>query len=72
MMNRKTRRLSKMPEEVREELSPWFMEKQALIMDQQHPKILKLDTRANYINTDLKVYHHFILIKTLINVILYK
>ena len=35
MMNRKTRRLSKMPEEVRAEVSPWFIEKQAIKEDVQ-------------------------------------
>ena len=30
MMNQQTRRLSKMPEEVRAEISPWFIEKNAI------------------------------------------
>ncbi|KAL9401778.1 hypothetical protein Peur_005627 [Populus x canadensis] len=33
MMNQKTRRLSKMPEEVMAEISPWFIEKQAIQED---------------------------------------
>ncbi|KAK7390907.1 hypothetical protein VNO78_19098 [Psophocarpus tetragonolobus] len=53
MMNRKTRRLSKMPEEVRAEVAPWFIEKQAIKEDAQE-KIAKLDKEAKYINSDLK------------------
>ncbi|PON38388.1 Acyl-ACP thioesterase [Trema orientale] len=53
MMNRKTRRLSKMPEEVRAEISPWFIEKQAIKEDVPE-KIVKLDDKAKYMNTDLK------------------
>ncbi|KAA8532623.1 hypothetical protein F0562_032561 [Nyssa sinensis] len=54
MMNRQTRRLSKMPEEVRAEISPWFIEKQA-IEDDVPEKIEKLDDKAKYVNSDLKV-----------------
>ena len=54
MMNRKTRRLSKMPEEVRAEISPWFIEKQAIKEDVPE-KIVKLDDKAKYMNSDLKV-----------------
>ncbi|KAK7274226.1 hypothetical protein RIF29_15307 [Crotalaria pallida] len=53
MMNRKTRRLSKMPEEVRKEIAPWFIEKHA-IMEDAYEKIAKLDKEAKYINSDLK------------------
>ncbi|KAL5553043.1 hypothetical protein UlMin_040444 [Ulmus minor] len=53
MMNRKTRRLSKMPEEVRAEISPWFIEKYAIKEDVPE-KIVKLDDKAKYKNTDLK------------------
>ncbi|KAJ1382925.1 HotDog domain superfamily [Sesbania bispinosa] len=53
MMNRKTRRLSKMPEEVRDELTPWFIEKQAINEDTPE-KIVKLDKEAKYMNSDLK------------------
>ncbi|XP_038722689.1 palmitoyl-acyl carrier protein thioesterase, chloroplastic-like isoform X2 [Tripterygium wilfordii] len=52
MMNQHTRRLSKMPEEVRAEISPWFIEKQA-IRDDIPEKIRKLD-EATYCNSDLK------------------
>ncbi|CAL1356122.1 unnamed protein product [Linum trigynum] len=54
MMNEKTRRLSKMPEEVRQEISPWFIHKQAIPVPLHDAKILKLDTTAKYRNTDLK------------------
>ena len=54
MMNRQTRRLSKMPDEVRAEISPWFIEKQAIEED-VHEKIVKLDDKAKYMNTNLKV-----------------
>ncbi|MED6196725.1 hypothetical protein PIB30_050031 [Stylosanthes scabra] len=53
MMNRKTRRLSKMPEEVRDELVPWFIEKQA-IKEEAPEKIVKLNKQAKHMNTDLK------------------
>ncbi|KAI9120209.1 hypothetical protein K1719_008857 [Acacia pycnantha] len=52
-MNRTTRRLSKLPDEVRNELSPWFIEKQA-IMEDTHEKIVKLDKEAKYMISDLK------------------
>jgi len=54
MMNEKTRRLSKMPEEVRTEISPWFIEKQAIHEDVPE-KISKLDSNAKYVNSNLKV-----------------
>ncbi|XP_030529146.1 palmitoyl-acyl carrier protein thioesterase, chloroplastic-like [Rhodamnia argentea] len=53
MMNQQTRRLSKMPEEVRAEISPWFIEKQA-IKEDNPDKIVKLDSKATYVNSDLK------------------
>ncbi|XVE92636.1 hypothetical protein REPUB_Repub01dG0115200 [Reevesia pubescens] len=53
MMREQTRRLSKMPEEVRDEISPWFIEKQALKEDVPE-KIVKLDDKAKYVNSDLK------------------
>ncbi|XP_022862840.1 palmitoyl-acyl carrier protein thioesterase, chloroplastic-like [Olea europaea var. sylvestris] len=53
MMNQQTRRLSKMPDEVRAELSPWFIEKQA-INEESHEKIDKLDDKALYVNSGLK------------------
>ena len=54
MMNQQTRRLSKMPEEVRAEISPWFIEKHA-IKEDAYEKISKLDDKAKYMNSDLKV-----------------
>ncbi|KAL2546239.1 Palmitoyl-acyl carrier protein thioesterase [Forsythia ovata] len=53
MMNQQTRRLSKMPDEVRAEISPWFIEKQA-IKEESPEKIDKLDDKARYVNSDLK------------------
>ncbi|XP_059434443.1 palmitoyl-acyl carrier protein thioesterase, chloroplastic-like [Corylus avellana] len=53
MMNQQTRRLSKMPEEVRAEISPWFIEKQA-IKEECPEKIIKLDNKARYMNSNLK------------------
>lgn len=54
MMNKQTRRLSKMPEEVRDEISPWFIERQAIKEDVPE-KIIKLDDDAKYVDSDLKV-----------------
>ncbi|KAL6190377.1 hypothetical protein ACLB2K_036775 [Fragaria x ananassa] len=53
MMNRNTRRLSKMPEEVRAEIAPWFIQRQAITED-NFDKIVKLDSKAKYMNKDLK------------------
>ncbi|XP_062109998.1 palmitoyl-acyl carrier protein thioesterase, chloroplastic-like isoform X2 [Humulus lupulus] len=53
MMNRETRRLSKMPEEVRDEISPWFIEKKAIKEDATE-KIVENDDKAKYMNTNLK------------------
>lgn len=54
MMNQKTRRLSKMPDEVRAEISPWFIDKQAIREDTQE-KIVKLNDNAKYVKSNLKV-----------------
>ncbi|ERN05670.1 hypothetical protein AMTR_s00006p00178200 [Amborella trichopoda] len=53
MMNQNTRRLSKMPEEVRAEISPWFIDKKA-IKEDVTDKIIKLNDAATYINSGLK------------------
>ncbi|GMY18474.1 palmitoyl-acyl carrier protein thioesterase, chloroplastic [Fagus crenata] len=53
MMNQQTRRLSKMPEEVRAEVTPWFIEKQAIKEDCPE-KIVKLDSNARYMDSNLK------------------
>ncbi|XVE58735.1 hypothetical protein DITRI_Ditri04bG0192900 [Diplodiscus trichospermus] len=53
MMNQQTRRLSKMPEEVRAEISPLFIEKNA-IQDETHKTIKKLDNTAKYMNSKFK------------------
>ncbi|XP_061957327.1 palmitoyl-acyl carrier protein thioesterase, chloroplastic-like [Populus nigra] len=53
MMNQQTRRLSKMPEVVRAEISPWFIENKAF--EEEIPeKIYKLDTNAKFTNSNLK------------------
>ncbi|KAK1437652.1 hypothetical protein QVD17_03447 [Tagetes erecta] len=64
MMNQTTRRLSKMPDEVRAEIEPWFIHKQA-ITEESPEKIDKLDDNAKYINSglqakrsDLDMNHH--------------
>ncbi|BAD73256.1 putative acyl-(acyl carrier protein) thioesterase [Oryza sativa Japonica Group] len=53
MMNKVTRRLSKMPKEVRDEISPWFIDRHA-IDEVATDKIIKLDTNATYVDSDLK------------------
>ncbi|KAK6146830.1 hypothetical protein DH2020_020699 [Rehmannia glutinosa] len=53
MMNKHTRRLSKMPDDVRTEISPWFIEKQA--MEESTQEIEKMDSKnACYVHSDLK------------------
>ncbi|CAN4124892.1 unnamed protein product [Withania somnifera] len=64
MMNQQTRHLSKMPEEVRAEISPWFISEQAI--KEEYPiKIEKLDDTAKYVllnlmpkRSDLDMNHH--------------
>ncbi|KAG0528017.1 hypothetical protein BDA96_06G282800 [Sorghum bicolor] len=53
MMNKVTRRLSKMPEEVRGEIAPWFIDRHA-IQEEAAEKIIKLDSNSMYIDSDLK------------------
>ncbi|KAL1828939.1 hypothetical protein ACET3Z_007351 [Daucus carota] len=50
---RATRRLSKMPDEVRAEIGPWFIEKRAFEEDVPE-KIEKLDDSAKYVTSNLK------------------
>ncbi|KAG0557045.1 hypothetical protein KC19_11G098600 [Ceratodon purpureus] len=54
MMNRKTRKLSKMPEEVRAEISPYFLERSA-IKDESTmtQKIIRLNGNAEYVRSGL-------------------
>lgn len=65
MMNKNTRRLSKMPEEVRGEISPWFIDRHA-IHEEATEKIIKLDSNAKHVDSDLKVnkLHSFDLMHT--------
>jgi hypothetical protein len=55
MMNKVTRRLSKMPEEVRAEIAPWFIDRHAIYQEEATDKIIKLDSNAMYVDSDLKV-----------------
>ncbi|KAL3636036.1 hypothetical protein CASFOL_020583 [Castilleja foliolosa] len=53
MVNKHTRRLSKMPDDVRAEIAPWHIEKQAI--KQSYREIEKVDSNnASYVNSDLK------------------
>ncbi|KAL3636035.1 hypothetical protein CASFOL_020582 [Castilleja foliolosa] len=53
MMNKHTRRLSKMPDDVRAEISPLFIERQAI--EESSNGIEKVDSNnASYVNSDLK------------------
>lgn len=56
MMNRKTRKLSKMPEEVRAEISPYFLERSA-IKDESllTQKIIRLNGNAEFVRSGLTV-----------------
>ena len=58
MMNKETRRLSKMPDEVRDEIAPWFIEKYT-IEEESPEKIEKLDDKARYVRSNLKVSFNF-------------
>ncbi|KAI3725768.1 hypothetical protein L1987_65560 [Smallanthus sonchifolius] len=53
MMNEKTRQLSKMPHDVRAEMSPWFIKKQA-IKEQSPKKVDKLNYNPRYVMADLR------------------
>ncbi|KAA8535014.1 hypothetical protein F0562_030017 [Nyssa sinensis] len=53
MMNKETRRLSKMPDEVREEIGPYFVDSPPVV-DEDSRKLPKLDdSTADYIRTGL-------------------
>ncbi|CAA0839834.1 Palmitoyl-acyl carrier protein thioesterase-chloroplastic [Striga hermonthica] len=52
MMNKHTRRLSKIPEDAREELTQWFTEKQAV--EESYTEIRKLNDNACKFNIELK------------------
>jgi fatty acyl-ACP thioesterase B len=54
MMNKNTRRLSKMPDEVRDEISPWFIDRHT-IQEEAAEKIVKLDSNAKHVESNLKV-----------------
>lgn len=55
MMNKKTRKLSKIPEEVRREIEPYFMQCEP-ILDEDSRKLPKLDnSTAEHVRTGLTV-----------------
>lgn len=55
MMNKQTRKLSKIPPEVREEIEPYFMDS-APIVDEDMRKLPKLDDRtADFVRSGLSV-----------------
>jgi fatty acyl-ACP thioesterase B len=55
MMNKKTRRLSKMPDEVRGEIEPYFMNSPPVV-EEDSRKLQKLDDNtADYVRTGLSV-----------------
>lgn len=55
MMNKKTRKLSKIPDEVRGEIEPYFMDC-APILDEDSRKLHKLDDdKADFIQAGLTV-----------------
>lgn len=55
MMNKKTRKLSKIPEEVRREIEPYFMQCEP-VLDEDSRKLPKLDnSTAEHVRTGLTV-----------------
>lgn len=59
MMNKKTRKLSKMPEEVREEIEPYFLNS-APVVEEDDRRLPKLDDNtADFIRTGLTVCRWF-------------
>lgn len=62
MMNKLTRKLSKIPEEVRGEIGSFFMDS-APILEEDSRKLSKLDDKtADYIRSGLSVSLHFFVI----------
>jgi len=57
MMNKVTRRLSKIPEEVRAEISSYFVDS-APVVPEDNRKLTKLDDSANFIRTGLSPRWH--------------
>jgi len=54
MMNKVTRKLSKIPEEVRGEIGTYFVDS-APVVEEDKKKLSKLDDSANFIRTGLSV-----------------
>lgn len=64
MMNKKTRRLSKIPEEVRAEIEPYFMNSDPVV-DEDNRKLPKLhENTADIIRTGITVSRLFQQIST--------
>lgn len=60
MMNKQTRKLSKVPEEVRNEIEPYFVDAPPIV-DEDSRKLPKLeDAAADYIQSGLTVWHWLI------------
>jgi fatty acyl-ACP thioesterase B len=69
MMNKHTRKLSKIPEEVREEIGSYFVES-APILEEDDRKLTKLDdSTADYIRSGLSVCMRFVVIGLLLSII---
>ena len=65
MMNKKTRRLSKIPPEVRGEIEPYFMDSTPVV-EEDSRKLQKLgDNTADYVRTGLSVSFSFNIISQL-------
>lgn len=59
MMNKKTRKLSKIPEEVRGEIEPYFLDSDPVV-EEDSRKLQKLDDNtADYVRTGLAVSFFF-------------
>lgn len=54
MMNQDTRKLSKLPDDVRAEISPYFLER-SVMTNEPCSRIRKLDDSASYVKTGLVV-----------------
>jgi fatty acyl-ACP thioesterase B len=54
-MNQDTRRLSKMPDDVRKEISPYFLDRFCMKADEPCRRIRKLGDNAEYIRDTLVV-----------------
>lgn len=58
MMNKLTRKLSKIPEEAKQEIEPYFVNSNSVV-NEDNRKLTKLDDTAEYIRTGLSVCELF-------------